>query len=92
MHFIDLNKTEQPFNLVYSKQLRGVEEALKNMSYLEEQCARMKVELKWPENLSEFNASMKKLTSTKSQSEQMLYDGIVSDIYSNTVFVKNQFS
>jgi hypothetical protein len=59
------------------------------MSYLEEQCVRMKVELRWPENLYEFNASMQKLTSTKSQSEQMLYDGIVSDINSNTVFVKN---
>lgn len=35
---------------------------------------------------------MQKHMSAKNQSEQMLYDGIVSDIHSNTVFVKNQFA
>jgi hypothetical protein len=31
VHFIDLNKNEQPFNLIYAKQLRSCEEALKNI-------------------------------------------------------------
>ena len=31
VHFIDLNKNEQPFNLIYSKNLRQVEETLKNI-------------------------------------------------------------
>lgn len=33
---------------------------------------------------------MKKLTSVKDQSEEMLYDGICTDIANNTNFVKNQ--
>jgi hypothetical protein len=32
VHFIDLNGTEQPFNLQYAKQLKLCEEGLKQMS------------------------------------------------------------
>jgi len=58
-------------------------------SFLEDQCFKMKIPLKWPENLYEFNISMKNLREDKKFSEQNLFDEIVADISNNATFARD---
>jgi hypothetical protein len=61
-------------------------------SFLEDQCVRLKIPLKWPDSLAEFNISMKNLREDKNISEQNLFDEIVADVGSNTAFTKDQLA
>jgi hypothetical protein len=49
----------------------------------------MKIPLKWPDNLYEFNISMKNLREDKHISEQNLFDEIVADVSDNASFARD---
>ena len=51
---------------------------------------KLKIPLKWPENLIEFGASIKNFRDEKNFSEQNLFDEIVRDVNSNYTFTKGQ--
>jgi hypothetical protein len=57
--------------------------------FLEDQCVKMKIPLKWPDNLYEFNISMKNLREDKHISEQNLFDEIVADVSDNASFARD---
>ena len=61
-------------------------------SYLEEQCKRLSIPLKWPNNLEEFNQSMLKYREAKNQSETNLFDEICKDVHSNANFTRQQLT
>lgn len=51
---------------------------------------KLKIPLKWPENLIEFGCSIKNFREDKNFSEQNLFDEIVRDVNSNYTFTKGQ--
>lgn len=62
------------------------------LRFLEDQCAKLKVQLKWPENLMEFQASMKNLREESQKSEQNLFEEICKDVQTNANFARQQIS
>ena len=62
------------------------------LRFLEDQCSRLKIPLKWPEHLHEFNTSMKNFRESRNQSEQNLFEEICKDVNSNASFVRNQLN
>jgi hypothetical protein len=71
---------------------RKLQAILTLQRFLEGQCANLKIPLKWPDNLHEFNLSMKNFKEDKNRSEQNLFEEIYKDVISNATFVKNQLA
>lgn len=71
---------------------RKLQTILTLQRFLEGQCANLKIPLKWPDNLHEFNLSMKNFKEDKNRSEQNLFEEIYKDVISNATFVKNQLA
>ena len=89
-HFVDLNKSEQPFNLPYATRIKSCEEAERRLAYLINKCKEMRIRISRPKDVSTFKQNIAKIAEERKKAPQMLFDAIDQDISDKERFVVSQ--
>lgn len=90
MHFINLNKEEQVFNLTFAPFIKRCEETEKRISFIEQECKRHNVPMKKPASVQEFLNNMNTMQSQMKKSGNMFFESIEEDIKQKEKFVQEQ--
>ncbi|CAI2384126.1 unnamed protein product [Moneuplotes crassus] len=89
MHFINLNKDEQVFNLTYAPFIKRCEETDKRITLIEQECKRHHVSIVKPKSVQEFLWSINNLQESN-KSGELFFESIEQDICEKEQFVKDQ--
>ena len=97
-HFINLNKTEQPFNLPYANQIKRSEETERRIlyypffilffdSYILDQCKTMGIKIVKPADIKSFLDSLKDISKHKKKAANLLFEEIENEMNDKEKFV-----
>jgi V-type H+-transporting ATPase subunit a len=90
MHFINLNKEEQVFNLTFAPFIKRCEETEKRISFIEQECKRHHVEMKKPSSVQDFLNNINDMQSQMKKAGNMFFESIEEDIKIKEKFVQEQ--
>lgn len=90
MHFINLNKDEQVFNLTFAPFVKRCEETEKRISFIEQECKRHRVEMEKPKNVREFLNTINNMQNRMKKAGNMFFESIEDDIKNKEKFVQEQ--
>ena len=80
LHFLDLNKEEQVFNLQYAPFIRRCEEIEKKIEFIEDECQRHKVPMKHPKSVDDFLNKLNIMRRNKKKASNLFFEEIENDI------------
>jgi hypothetical protein len=89
-HFVDLNKTEQPFNLPYATRIRLCEDAERRLLYLLNKCKEMRIRINRPKTIQSYKDNIARITQNKQKSAQLLFDSIDEEVTNNERHIFHQ--
>lgn len=87
MHFIDLNKQEQVFNLTFAPIIKRCEETERRIAFLENECKRYKIKMKRPRDVSSFLDTISKVIKSKKKAANLFFEEIEKDLIGKEKFV-----
>lgn len=90
IHFMDLNKHEQVFNLQYAPYIRRCEETERRIAFIEEECKKHNVKLKPPKSVDDFLTKINSLRRVKKKAQNLFFEEIETDITQKEKFVQEQ--
>ncbi|CAI2384062.1 unnamed protein product [Moneuplotes crassus] len=91
LHFVNLNKNEQVFNLTYASRVKRCDEAMRKLStILESEANRIKLPMYIPSNLDNFRAAVKIQSRLRNRSSQAIFEIIEEDIQKYSKFILDQ--
>ena len=90
MHFIDLNKDEQVFNLQYAPFIKRWEETEKKIEFIEIECKRHGVPMNPPKSVDDFLNKLNTMRRIKKKSNNLFFEEIEKDIDAKEKFVQEQ--
>lgn len=90
MHFINLNKSEQIFNLIYAPFIKRCEETEKRISFIEQECKRHQVPMEKPKSVQEFLNNINSIQNKMKKAGNMFFESIEEDIKIKENFVQDQ--
>ncbi len=65
LHFIDLNKNEQVFNLWFAPLIKRCEDSEKRIAFLLNECRRHKIDLIKPESVEDFINTIQRMQTER---------------------------
>ncbi|CAI2384160.1 unnamed protein product [Moneuplotes crassus] len=80
IQFIDLNKREQSFNLVYGKEIKRCEETLRNLQILIQESSAWKIPMTTPKTIQELEKALTKIQAKPGQTNSAIFDDIEEEI------------
>ena len=86
-HFVDLNKSEQPFNLPYATRIKLAEEAERRLAYLIAKCKEMRIKINKPKDVPTFKANILAIAAEKKKATNLLFEAIDQDVADKERFV-----
>lgn len=92
MQFINLNSTEQPFNLPYANQIKTCSDAIRQLEFLEDECHKFKVPIRFPKSLDGFLGAVDRLTKSREVAESVIIEKMQEDINEKSQFMKTQIA
>lgn len=90
MHFINLNKDEQVFNLTFAPFIKRCEETEKRISFIEQECVRHNVPMTKPKSVQEFLNTINNMQSRIKKAGNMFFESIEEEIKQKEKFVQEQ--
>ena len=90
MHFIDLNRDEQVFNLLYTPFIKRCEETEKKIEFIELECKRHGVPMYPPKSVDDFLNKLNTMRRIKKKSNNLFFEEIEKDIDAKEKFVQEQ--
>lgn len=87
-HFIDLNKSEQPFNLPYASRIKLCDETERKIHYLIQRCREMRIRIKKPSSVEVFSENIASIENSKKKAMHLLFDAIEQDVADKEEFVQ----
>jgi V-type H+-transporting ATPase subunit a len=90
MHFINLNKEEQVFNLTFAPFIKRCEETEKRISFIEQECKRHNVPMEKPISVREFLNTVNNMQSKMKKAGNLFFESIEEDIKNKEKFVQEQ--
>lgn len=90
MHFIDLNINEQPFNLVFSNNIKRCDDTLRRINFIKDECRRLGVDLVKPKNPKQFLDTISKMQKLRKTSASLFFEEIEKSIKEKEAFAINQ--
>lgn len=92
VHFLDLNKTEQPFNLPYAPQIRRCDETERRILFLINKCKENFIKINKPQNVDIFQRNISTIESDKKKGHDLLFDAIEEEVKKNEIFIREQIT
>ncbi len=92
MHFINLNKEEQVFNLTFAPFIKRCEETEKRISFIEQECKRHQVPMEKPKSVEEFLKNINSIQGKMKKAGNLFFESIEEDIKEKENFVQDQTS
>jgi len=89
-HFVDLNKNEQLFNLPYAFRLKMCDETERKIQFLINKSKEMKVPVKRPNTIEEFNEDINKIAQDRRKALNLLFDNVEQEMVDKEKFVTSQ--
>lgn len=89
-HFLNLNKSEQPFNLPYVSQIRRCEETERRLLHILHECRQMRVKVTKPRSQTEFLEQLKEISDQRRKAMSMLFEEIEQEVLQKERFVTDQ--
>ena len=89
-HFVDLNKSEQLFNLPYAFRLKMCDETERRINYLVNKCKELKVPVKRPKEIKQFTDGIEEIAADRRKAMHLLFDTIEADVQDKEKFVTSQ--
>lgn len=86
-HYVDLNKSEQLFNLPYAFQIKACDETERRIQYLINKSKEMKVKVTRPKTVEIFDEAINKLTEERHRAMDLLFQNIEQDVNEKEKFV-----
>lgn len=80
MHFVDLNKNEQVFNLTYAPTIKRCEDADRKITYLMGECKKFGVKIRQPDDIKSFLSTITTLITQKKKAANLFFEEIESDV------------
>ena len=91
MHFIDLNKDTQVFNLVYANKIKRIDESLRRLTtVIESEAIRSGIKMKVPSDIQSLDNAMKKQSKFKHKAPEMVFDLVEEDIINQNNLILEQ--
>lgn len=90
MHFVDLNKEEQVFNLVYEPMIKRCEATQRRITFIEDECKRYNVPMNEPNDSQDFLDSVEYMKSQNKIVGDMYFETIEREIEQKEVFIQEQ--
>ncbi|CDW80575.1 v-type atpase 116kda subunit family protein [Stylonychia lemnae] len=90
VHFIDLNRGEQPFNLPYANQIKRCEETERRIMYILNECKHLKVKIQKPKSIKSFLEALSAVKNAKNKASNLLFEEIEHDVRDKEKFVIEQ--
>ncbi|CDW71883.1 v-type atpase 116kda subunit family protein [Stylonychia lemnae] len=90
LHFINLNKNEQPHHLRYFNQVKRCEESESMIKEIEDICAQYKVDLKTPADIDVFLQQANLYSLRQDKAAHLLFNDIENDLKDKSAFLKSQ--
>jgi len=90
LHFIDLNKDKQPFELKFTPEIASCESALKKISYIEATYRNFGIEQKSLENVDQFHERIDVISKDLGKADQLLFNDINDELTSSHDHIKGQ--
>lgn len=92
VHFLDLNKNEQPFNLPYAPQIRRCDETERRILFLINKCKENFIKINKPQNVEIFQRNISTIESDKKKGHDLLFDAIEEEVKKNEIFIREQIT
>lgn len=89
-HFVDLNKNEQLFNLPYAFRLKMCDETERRIQFLVNKCKEMRVDVKRPETIEEFDQFIDTIAKDRRKALNLLFDTVEQEMVDKEKFVVSQ--
>jgi V-type H+-transporting ATPase subunit a len=80
LDFIDLNRTDQAFNLPYGNTLKRCEEVLRNLIILQSECNKLNVTLTAPESIDDFDKVISVIEMEMKKKASSFFDVIEDNV------------
>lgn len=91
LHFIDLNKDQQVFTLVYASRIKRCDEILRKLTtVIEAEANRMKFPMVVPADLNRLKKTMKQQTRFKRRTPQGIFELIEEEVNKHTKLIEEQ--
>ena len=90
MHFINLNKEEQIFNLTFAPFIKRCEETEKRITFIEQECKRHHVPMKKPVSVQEFLINIGAMQENMKKAGNLFFESIEEEIRHKEKFVQEQ--
>lgn len=87
VHFVDLNKNEQPFMLPYQQRIRICDETERKINYLISKCKEYRIQLFYPNSIEVFESRVADLSEEMRKANHLLFDAIEQDVAGKEAFV-----
>lgn len=90
MHFIDLNMTEQPFNLTFANWVKRCDDTLRRISFIKDECLRLDVKITLPKTPKAFLENIAAIHRGRKKSASLYFEEIEEQLKEKEKFVSQQ--
>lgn len=90
MHFINLNRDEQVFNLIYEPYIKRCETTQRKIAFIQEECKRYEVDMEAPYSSEDFLDSISFMKSHAKKAGNMFFETIEKEIADKEAFIQEQ--
>lgn len=90
MHFLDLNMTEQPFNLTFANLVKRCDDTLRRISFIKDECVRLGVKITPPKSSKAFLENIAAIHRSRKKSASLYFEDIEGQLKEKEKFVAQQ--
>lgn len=90
LHFVDLNKEEQVFNLTYEPIIKRCESTLRRISFIQEECKRNNIKMTPPDSPDHFFNTIDDMRLNIKKNDLLYFETIESEISQRELFLQEQ--
>lgn len=90
LHFIDLNREKQPFELTYTPQIKATEESDKRLAYIENIYRKFNLEMRPVKDMAQFDELIDTISKQTGTRGNMLMGSLNQDLKGTFEHIKNQ--
>ena len=92
LHFIDLNKDEQAFNLQYANDIKRREDIQRLLNVIQAQQEKYRVSNPQPESIEEFEDSLEIIARAYNKPESIIFEDVENEIKDKSKFIQDQIA
>lgn len=90
LHFIDVNRGEQTFNLPFAKQIKKCDDSLRQIEAFEQACQTYGIKIETIKSKAEFQSAIVEIAKNLGKSQQLMLEPIQLEVEKRDAFIKGQ--